>query len=100
MTTMATTHCLLALLTLLALTFTTAVKYRHSAIVSHLRKNSDWDTIPLPDNNDSPVEVNIRLSLNNILDVDRGKKRDRSSRHTVHVLEQPGPRLGCQQGGV
>ncbi|BFZ19672.1 hypothetical protein BsWGS_22710 [Bradybaena similaris] len=68
---MATTGSLLALLTLLALTFTTAVKFRHSAIISHLRDTSERDVIPLPANNNSPVTVNIDLSLIKILDVDQ-----------------------------
>ncbi|BFZ19676.1 hypothetical protein BsWGS_22715 [Bradybaena similaris] len=68
---MATTYNLLALLTLLALTFSAAVKLRHSAIVAHLRNTSDPDVIPLPDNNDSPLIVQLFLSLQKILDVDR-----------------------------
>ncbi|BFZ19674.1 hypothetical protein BsWGS_22713 [Bradybaena similaris] len=71
MTTMATTYNLLALLTLLALTFSAAVKLRHSAIVAHLRNISDPDVIPLPDNNDSPLNLQLALSLEKILDVDR-----------------------------
>ncbi|BFZ19655.1 hypothetical protein BsWGS_22694 [Bradybaena similaris] len=58
------------LLIVQALTFTAAVKLRQSAIISHLRDSSDPDVIPLPDSNDSPLEVNINLSLTKILDVD------------------------------
>ncbi|BFZ19670.1 hypothetical protein BsWGS_22708 [Bradybaena similaris] len=68
---MATTGSLLKLLTLLALSFSTAVKLKHSAIISHLRDTSERDVIPLPDDNNSPVTVEIDLGLIKILDVDQ-----------------------------
>ncbi|BFZ19673.1 hypothetical protein BsWGS_22712 [Bradybaena similaris] len=58
-------------LVLQALTFSAAVKLRNSAIVAHLRNTSDPDVIPLPDNNDSPLNLQLALSLEKIIDVDR-----------------------------
>ncbi|BFZ19660.1 hypothetical protein BsWGS_22699 [Bradybaena similaris] len=63
------TMSLAFVLVLQALTFTAAVKTRQSAIISHLRDNSDPNIIPLP-GNDRPVEVNLDLRVVKIHDVD------------------------------
>ncbi|BFZ19657.1 hypothetical protein BsWGS_22696 [Bradybaena similaris] len=63
------TMSLAFVLVLQALTFTAAVKTRQSAIISHLRDNSDPNIIPLPGNN-RPVEVNLDLWIVKVHDVD------------------------------
>ncbi|BFZ19668.1 hypothetical protein BsWGS_22707 [Bradybaena similaris] len=73
MAAMRSRKCLTAWLVLHALTFTGAFKLRQSAIIGHIRDASDPDVIPLPDNTDAPLAVNINVWLIKILDVDRDR---------------------------